>query len=834
MKYPALTTLAAALALWLSSAVLAQAQMVYWRLPKGGLIYQQRNELSLVFDQCEPRVQPVPPQVLGLRLGSPSRSSQISVVNLKVNQQVIFIYPAEPSQLGKIVIPEFEVPTNKGVLRVPSAILDIAEEDTSGLAPKNDDAVVSELRLPKTQLWVGEVITADYVILVPDSVDASLASQPEWKSPGITKEDWPKPEEFSTVQNGMRYNGARYRTRLMFENPLSERIPPIHQKVNIQHNMNVFGILQRAPLRTMELTSESREVEVRQLPPAPSPSFTGATGRFQLHSTLVPNQVAEGEPVTWTLQLSGTGNWPTQLRLPPRDVPASFTVIEPRSRTEQSDGKLFEGTLVEDLVVIPPKAGSFLIPPYEFTFFNTETGAYEKIVIPSETVQVKPRATPATATPAQSTGNSPTQPRYATGSPGAHTLPSQFLPGSATAAKPWSSLWLWTLLTPWPGILVAWLMLARQKALQSDPFHSRLKHIHRAIHLLSLIPSSTAAPGKVSALRDCMDEILRGLGTSNPACEPAQIDHLAALSGWSHHGDWAALWTEATRLLYAPSAQPISAWKSQAGDLLSKCKAPPLHLKKILRHLLPLLTVLAQLTAVPLHAADSPADLYQQGKFSDAAPLLQVEVQSRPCDWVLRHNLALSLAQQGQWDHAFCHFASARLLAPRQPQVAASFEAALQRVQPEALWAQWISRPWLNSLSPWEWGTAAGLFCLLGAGALAMALVKCYQADFKLGQPSYWFGAAALALVCSLGCLGALRMLGPLASPQAAVTLPETSLKSIPSDIPQQEQKELAPLSQVIVTKQFLGWRLVRTTTGEEGWLRQEQMIPLYSGNLTR
>ena len=35
--------------------------------------------------------------------------------------------------------------------------------------------------------------------------------------------------------------------------------------------------------------------------------FTGAVGRFELESLLVPARPAAGEPVTWTLRLKGTG-----------------------------------------------------------------------------------------------------------------------------------------------------------------------------------------------------------------------------------------------------------------------------------------------------------------------------------------------------------------------------------------------------------------------------------------------------------------------------------------------------------------------------------------------
>ena len=58
----------------------------------------------------------------------------------------------------------------------------------------------------------------------------------------------------------------------------------------------------------VEASTEPVPLEVQPLPAGAPAGFKGAVGQFTLESKLVPEQVNEGEPITWTLSLKGTGN----------------------------------------------------------------------------------------------------------------------------------------------------------------------------------------------------------------------------------------------------------------------------------------------------------------------------------------------------------------------------------------------------------------------------------------------------------------------------------------------------------------------------------------------
>ena len=62
-------------------------------------------------------------------------------------------------------------------------------------------------------------------------------------------------------------------------------------------------------------------------------------------------RAAVGEPVTWTLELTGTGNWPDLGGLPARTVSQDFQVVQPKAKRVNAEGKLFDATLTEDVVL---------------------------------------------------------------------------------------------------------------------------------------------------------------------------------------------------------------------------------------------------------------------------------------------------------------------------------------------------------------------------------------------------------------------------------------------------------------------------------------------------
>ena len=294
------------------------------------------------------------------------------------------------------------------------------------------------------------------------------------------------------------------------------------------------------------MTSTVPTIEVRPLPPAP-PGFSGAVGHFTLVSKVVPTTTAVGEPVTWTVELSGTGNWPDIPGLPAREVSKDFQIVQPKAKRKPVDkGKLFDATLTEDVVLVPTVAGAYVLEPVRFTYFDPKSGEYRTIETPRTTVTV--------------TGASAARGRRLRPPPPAHRAPPDSPPsapdlpaglprdpafGPASASAPWDPLVLGSARRPRPSSCSSssgsGLPCAGPR--QNDPHRAPPgmppapgRHARRAAHG----PSRERSRAPRSWQHDTA--FLWDIPLAAPVAEAVP------------NATWSALWAESDRALYGPAA----------------------------------------------------------------------------------------------------------------------------------------------------------------------------------------------------------------------------------------------------------------------------------------
>jgi oxygen tolerance protein BatD len=131
----------------------------------------------------------------------------------------------------------------------------------------------------------------------------------------------------------------------------------------------------------LSLRTESQVVDVQPLPPAP-PGFGGAVGRLALAAGLEPRQVRLGEASTLTVSLAGQGN--LQGAAPPQlAVPAGLTVFPPQQQgNEQVAGTVVQGRRTWSFVVVPNRAGRYVLQAPAVTYFDPEAKQYRAATAP--------------------------------------------------------------------------------------------------------------------------------------------------------------------------------------------------------------------------------------------------------------------------------------------------------------------------------------------------------------------------------------------------------------------------------------------------------------------
>ena len=376
------------------AVVIAPGQSVRWKMDSGS------NSVDLVFENCVAKGTPVVPAVAGLSFSPAGNATSHTASHGATSTSNTLRYFVRGARAPEFTIPEFTVATDKGDLVVPAFTAAFQP------LPVAKDMARSTLTTDSSAVWVGQVFKLDYALLANRRVNPQISPRPEGRTP-LVAEEWSEPEVVEETIDGDRHMKVNFHRRAIAATAGRISVGPFYHKLSVQMGTTGFGFIQQPRMQQIEVTSNSFEIEARALPPPP-PDFSEAVGDFKLTSNIVPREVAVGEPITWTLVLTGTGNWWAFGGLPTREVSTDFSVVQPMHKRVRAAGKFFDTTLTEDVVLLPSKPGHYTLGAVTFTYFDPETGSYQTLTAPGATVTVTANANiPAAAsgTPKSSPGD---------------------------------------------------------------------------------------------------------------------------------------------------------------------------------------------------------------------------------------------------------------------------------------------------------------------------------------------------------------------------------------------------------------------------------------------
>ncbi len=834
----------------------AVAQRVYWSLESQTMGLGKINPLALVFEECAPAGNVTLPDVPGIDFGSPSVSNQTTMINFRTTRRVTYTYPVQPRQRGSVTIPTFSVETDKGAQVVSGIGFEVGDASVGQTGLSISDVVESQLRLGKTEAWVGELVEVEYLLIASGRHQASISSEPQWNASHVVAESFGEPERIEMTIRGERRPGVRYRTRFIVTSPGTITLEPVRQDVTVQTGERSAFFFSQPRLEEFSIASNQPQLVVRALPqPAPA-GFTGAVGDFSMESKIVPEQVRVGEPITWTLSLSGDGNWPSGLRLPEREVSTDFQVVQPKSREEIANGKMFTGSLIEDAVLVPTRPGTYLLGPIAFSTFDPAAGRYVEKPVEARALEILPAV--ATAAHVPPVGGAAPAPDGETTSPAGAVdarqfalpgdlphvpaLPRDPLAGPASGFAPFTFSPVWWLFAAFVPPVIMWLGLAWREVRRGDSARVRQAARRGMIKLLGEIGRKTADPSPVD-LERWREQCIAMWGIPKAAPTAAEVrDSIERLRGSTTPAVWQELWQECEHALFRPGQRLGAQWVTRALHAAREARlrrsTPPFPHRW--RHWAPASTAVLLLVLgcalIPsrAEAADTPADAYREGRYHEARAAWSSQLARHPRDWVAHNNVALSFAQEDRWPEAAAHWIAAFLLNPRDDAVRANLTLALSRmdgVDPELrrlIRGSRLDRA-ATLLSPGEWQVAFFLGAAVSAAGLVCMVVALYRERHRITRRA-GLALAAAGLVASVAAMFAETRYGLLAQPAAGLVVQPTQLRSIPTDLTEKQQTApLPPGTVVIADDSFpLGWDQIKTGGGTTGWIRREVVIPFY------
>lgn len=825
---------AAVAVLFVFAASLAFAQSVRWESEPGA-----GSTLLLVFDDCAPDGQPDLPSVTGVTFQYVGQSENVSIVNFQMTRSVVLSFLVRARQSGPLQIPAFKVKTNKGLLPVPAF-------SAAGPNITADSVARSFLRPEKTKLWAGEVFALTYELSAAQRNNPQISQSFEWNAAPLVAEDWSKPEIAQTTSGERRLN-VTYRTRAYAKTPNTLKVEAANHILNIQTGTVGIGFLSQPRMEPVSVTSDQPTLEIRPLPPAP-PSFKGAVGQFKVVSKVVPEKAAVGEPITWTIELSGTGNWPDVAGLPAREVSRDFQVVQPKAKRTPAEGKIFDATLAEDVVLVPAKAGSYPLPAVSFTFFNPKTGTYETVSTAKTVLTITPPAEPqfrVAGTPTATEETTPPAPRASApveakptpppAAPAAPTpIPRDPLVGTAEIAAPFAtSTVVLACLAPFAGTLMLWLTLALRRARSTDPLRPQRQARARLVaHLADLDRARDDSQRRALLLEWQHDTaVLWGIAHAAPSAT-ALVDE-----------SWRTLWSEADRAVYGARFSLPTDWAARAQAALVAKSLPrfqPLRLF-LPRNLLPFAAALAiagvisstLLQAAAVATKAEPLAAYRAADFATAEKGWRTRITQTPTDWIARHNLALALSQQERSTEALGQATAAFVQQPDNASVRWHFALAAQKagVSPGELGVFLTPATIAHiadraNVTDWQW-TLIGS-AVLAAIASGVLIANAYS---RRHRGRAWLSVAVIAL-CLLTAgisLAAIRTYGPASRANAVIVARNATLRSIPTEADSAQKTSPLPAGTLGLANQtFLGWTRIALANGQTGWVRKDDVIGLW------
>lgn len=234
----------------------------------------------------------------------------------------------------------------------------------------------------RKEAYVGQQVIFTFRLYSSVSIAGATLSLPDFKD--FFTEELMKERKYETELGGRRFAVNEWRFALFptKAGDLQTGETKVKGNVPVRINRGPFddpffqAFAMSSKPRTF--TAPSVELKVKELPTPPK-DFTGLVGQFAISSSLSKDTLNLGETSNLKIEISGKGNI-REANLPElQDVdyfkvyPSKPDVKLDKSLQGLSGKKIFEYALVAE------RPGTTAIPAQEFSYFNPESGAYEKL-----------------------------------------------------------------------------------------------------------------------------------------------------------------------------------------------------------------------------------------------------------------------------------------------------------------------------------------------------------------------------------------------------------------------------------------------------------------------
>lgn len=334
-----------------------------------------------------------------------STSTSIRIINGKRSSSytVTYTYYIQARKEGKFTIPPAkatvkgkEVSSNSIDMEVVKGNAPSTQQSGKSSAGKagnasvavSNDQIYVRILTNRTRVYQGQhlVVTLKLYTRVQVS-NLGKNEMPDFN--GFWSQEIPQPQQISLQRenvNGVIYNTGVIRKLLLFPQHTGEiTIDPfkleaiVRQKVSSGQGGIFDDFFSNYRDVSKMLVSPAVKIDVLPLPAGKPASFKGAVGDFKMTTSIDKTGVKTNDAITLKFTVSGNGNLKL-LDAPDIKFPPDFETYDPKITTDikntasgQSGSKTFE------FLLIPRHAGTYRLPPLDFSYFDLGDKSYKSI-----------------------------------------------------------------------------------------------------------------------------------------------------------------------------------------------------------------------------------------------------------------------------------------------------------------------------------------------------------------------------------------------------------------------------------------------------------------------
>lgn len=328
------------------------------------------------------------PGVPGLAFGrSASTRNATRIVNGVASRETSFSWSFQAERTGRFTIPGREIQVDGQPLRINEVVVEVEE-----MPAAMRERFSLRWNVPEGPFYVGQAIPATLQLYVRAGMNAGLGSHPDGSSDQFIRTDFPnEPRQRQERVDGRAFTVVEWDTVITpirsGEGDLPVSLVLVYETGEVQREF--FG--PRAVQEQIRLTTPAYGWSVRDLPRAGRPeSFSGAVGDFKIETSYSHDEVEVGEPITFSLQVRGEGNF-ERIQAPDFREAEGWRTYPPRAQMKE-EGRPDRGVKTFDYILTPTSETVREAPAIAFSWFDPEEGAWQEAEIPPRAIKVHPQS----------------------------------------------------------------------------------------------------------------------------------------------------------------------------------------------------------------------------------------------------------------------------------------------------------------------------------------------------------------------------------------------------------------------------------------------------------